>query len=87
MRINLPPKLEELVRRKVESGEYRDESDVVGAALRQMAASDAAYETKLERLRQALVSGEQSGFVEDFSMDRLIEEIEEEERREALAHG
>jgi antitoxin ParD1/3/4 len=87
MRINLPPKLEELVRRKVESGEYRDESDVVGEALRQMAASDAAYEAKLERLRQALVSGEQSGFVEDFSMDRLIEEIEEEERREALAHG
>lgn len=80
MDVTLPPKLEELVRKKVASGLYDDASEVIRDALRLMAAQDEAYQARLDRLRTALEAGERSGFAEDFSMDRLQAELDKEAR-------
>jgi hypothetical protein len=48
-----------------------------------MAARDALDRLKLERLRAALVAGEQSGLAEDFSMEQLMAQLDEEARAEA----
>ena len=87
MRVSLTPKLEELIRRKVESGLYDNESEVIREALRLMLAHDELHRVKLERLQEALVAGEQSGFVEDFSMDRLMAQLDEEAQADAAADG
>jgi antitoxin ParD1/3/4 len=78
MHVSLTPKLEELVRRKVDSGLYNNASEVIREALRLMAARDDLEQLKLTRLREALAAGERSGFVEDFSMDRLIAQLDQE---------
>lgn len=80
MHITLPPKLEELVRKKIESGLYDDAGEVIRDALRLMAAQDEAYHAKLDRLRTALEAGERSGFAEDFAMDKLQAELDEDVR-------
>ena len=87
MQISLTPELEALVRRKLESGLYGDASEVVREALRLLSARDELDRLKLERLRAALVAGERSGLVEDFSIDELMAELDEEARSEALGHG
>ena len=87
MQISLTPELEELVRRKLASGLYGDASEVVREALRLLAARDEMDRLKLERLRAALVAGERSGLVEDFAMDELMAELDEEARSEDLGHG
>ncbi|HVT52782.1 MAG TPA: type II toxin-antitoxin system ParD family antitoxin [Dongiaceae bacterium] len=58
MQISLPPKLEELVREKVESGRYSDASEVIRDALKLMQELDAVQGMKLERLREELAKGE-----------------------------
>jgi antitoxin ParD1/3/4 len=85
--VTLTQKLEELVRRKVESGLYSNASEVVREALRLMVARDELDRLKLERLQMALIAGEQSGVVEDFSMDELMAQLDEEARAEALPDG
>jgi len=78
MHVSLTPKLEELVRRKVESGLYNNASEVVREALRLMAAQDALREAKLAALRDALVEGEQSGPPEPLDMDAILTELDAE---------
>ena len=77
MQISLTPELEELVNEKVASGLYDDASEVVRDALRRMDRQDAVYKLKLERLRELLIQGEQSG---DFTgpMEDLLYEVERE---------
>ena len=77
MQISLTPELEELVNEKVASGLYDDASEVVRDALRLMDRQDAVYKLKLERLRELLIQGEQSG---DFTgpMEDLLCEVERE---------
>jgi antitoxin ParD1/3/4 len=87
MQVSLTPKLEELVRRKVESGLYGDASEVIREALRLMAAQDERDRLKLERLRAALIAGEQSGLAGDFSIDELMAELDDEARADALLDG
>lgn len=58
MRVTLTPKLEQLVQEKVQSGLYRDESEVVRAALRLLQAHEQAEGQKLGALREALAVGE-----------------------------
>lgn len=58
MHISLTPKLEELVREKVEAGLYNNASEVVREALRLMQEHDELRRLKLERLRHALAAGE-----------------------------
>ncbi len=59
--INLTPQLEELVRHKVSSGLYNSVSEVVREALRMMEAQDQLRAVKLERLRQDIREGLESG--------------------------
>lgn len=58
MHISLTPKLEELVREKVDSGLYNNASEVVREALRMMQDFDDVKRLKLERLRKELAKGE-----------------------------
>jgi antitoxin ParD1/3/4 len=61
MNINLTRELEELVRRKVDSGLYHLASEVVREALRLMEEQDRVPAAKLEQLRQAVHAGLDSG--------------------------
>jgi len=58
MHVSLTPKLEELVREKVESGLYNNASEVVREALRLMQEQEEIRRLKLERLRDELAKGE-----------------------------
>jgi len=58
MHVSLTPKLERLVRERVESGLYNNASEVVREALRQMQETDELRRLKLKRLREELAKGE-----------------------------
>ncbi|KZD12604.1 type II toxin-antitoxin system ParD family antitoxin [Oceanibaculum pacificum] len=58
MHVSLTPKLEELVREKVESGLYNNASEVVREALRLMQEHDSLRRLKLARLHEALGEGD-----------------------------
>ncbi|MBX3070431.1 MAG: type II toxin-antitoxin system ParD family antitoxin [Thermomicrobiales bacterium] len=79
MAVTLTPQIEEIIRKKIEAGQYSDASELVGEAVRQLDARD----QKLERLRAALQSGidqadrgELIPWTPDL-MDRLEREAEE----------
>lgn len=57
MNVNLTPELEELVQRKVASGLYNNQSEVVREALRLLAEQDRLLEAHLGKLRGALSEG------------------------------
>lgn len=61
MNINLTPQLEEMVRQKVTSGLYTSASEVVREALRLMEEKDQVRAAKLERLRNDIQKGLNSG--------------------------
>jgi antitoxin ParD1/3/4 len=71
MNINLTPQLEELVRRKVSSGLYNSASEVVREALRLMAAEDQSRAIKLERLRQDIREGFESGPATPWNLEEM----------------
>jgi len=77
MNVNLTPQLEEMVRQKVASGLYTSASEVVREALRLMEEQDRVRKMKLERLRQDIRDGFESGEPEDWDP----EEIKAEGRR------
>jgi antitoxin ParD1/3/4 len=57
LNVNLTPKLEQLVRRKVSSGRYNSTSEVVREALRIIEAHDELQSLKLEQLRRDIRDG------------------------------
>lgn len=57
MNVNLTPELEKLVREKVSSGLYNNQSEVVRESLRLLADQDRLREAHLEKLRTALATG------------------------------
>jgi antitoxin ParD1/3/4 len=61
LNINLSPQLEELIRSKVAAGLYSSASEVVREALRMMEEHDRIEAAKLERLRQDMREGLDSG--------------------------
>jgi len=61
MNVNLTPQLEELVRAKVASGMYTSASEVVREALRLMDEQDRLRAARLERLREDIREGLNSG--------------------------
>ena len=87
MHISLTPRLEKMVREKVASGQYNNASEVVREALRLMGERDETRRRKLDALREAIVAGEASGIARDFSMGRLMEELDEEAEREPRPRG
>lgn len=80
MHVSLTPKLEEMVREKVESGYYNNASEVIREALRIMAEHDEVYQLKLKQLRDALAAGEA-----DVAAGRVIEISSDKELREFFA--
>jgi putative addiction module CopG family antidote len=81
MHVSLTPRLEELVRRKVESGLYNNASEVVREALRLMAAHEDLYAIKVRALRAALDEGEASPIAKGFSFARINAELDAKPRR------
>lgn len=78
MHISLTPKLEELVREKVDSGLYNNASEVVREALRLMQEHDEIRRLKLERLRDELARGEAdlaAGRVTALDSDEAVEDF------------
>ncbi len=61
MDVSLSPELEELVRRKVESGSYSSVSEVVAEALWLLEATDSFREIRLKQLRTEIQKGLDSG--------------------------
>ena len=57
MNVNLTPELEYLIQRKVASGLYNNQSEVVREALRLLVEQDRLREAHLEKLRGALAEG------------------------------
>ena len=64
------------VEAQIEEGRCRTTEEVIAAALRAL-----EYDQKVERLRAALVEGEESGFPEeDFDFDEFIAEMQSSPR-------
>jgi antitoxin ParD1/3/4 len=80
MHVSLTPKLEALVRDKVDSGLYNNASEVIREALRLMNELDSAQELKLKRLRKELAKGEA-----DLAAGRKTIISDDEELRELFA--
>lgn len=61
MNISLTPHLEEMIRAKIASGSYNSASEVVREALRLLEEEDQLRSLKLQRLREDIREGLQSG--------------------------
>lgn len=61
MNISLTPQLEELVKKKVDSGMYGSASEVMREALRLLDERDRLYAMRLEELRAEIRKGLESG--------------------------
>jgi antitoxin ParD1/3/4 len=66
MNISLTPGLEEMIREKIASGSYSSASEVVCEALRLLELEDQLPALKLQRLRQDIREGLESGTVTRF---------------------
>jgi len=69
--ISLGDHFEKFVRSILDTGRYNNASEVVRAALRLLEQE----EDKKKALRQALIEGEESGYVEDFDPELFLEEL------------
>lgn len=61
MNISLTPHLEAMIREKVESGSYNSASEVVREALRLLEQEDQLRTLKMQKLRQDILEGLDSG--------------------------
>lgn len=61
MNISLTPHLEEMIREKIASGSYNSASEVVREALRLLEQEDQLQSLKLQKLRQDILEGLESG--------------------------
>jgi len=81
MHISLTPKLEEIVKTKVNSGLYNNSSEVIREALRIMLNQDEVYQAKLETLRKEVAIGAIQAENGEFT-SQTIEEIIAEAKAE-----
>jgi antitoxin ParD1/3/4 len=84
MHVSLTPRLEQLVKEKVDSGLYNNASEVIREALRLLDQHDQLREIKLERLREAVRLGDEQlerGELSQRSIDRIIADNETSVRR------
>ena len=72
MNISLTPQLENLVKRKVESGLYNSASEVMREALRLLEERDRMAEIKLEELKKEIQAGLDSGESTPLDMQEII---------------
>ncbi len=85
MNVNLPPELEQLVRKKLESGRYNSASEVVREALQLLEQQDQVFALRKEQIRTQIEEGWQSAqrgeLVDgDDVFDRIDAELEALER-------
>lgn len=73
--VNLTPELDRFVLKKVKGGRYENASEVVRAALRTLEREEREYQTKLAALRVAIKEGEESGYAEPGSFDRIRKKL------------
>lgn len=86
MNVNLTAELEELIQKKVASGLYNNQSEVVREALRLLAEQDRLREAHLEKLRTALATGlAQADRGELLDGPEVVEEMREFLRARAAA--
>jgi len=71
MNISLTPRLEEMIREKIASGSYSSASEVVREALRLLELEDQVRSLKLQRLRQDIREGLESGPARSFNSNKL----------------
>ena len=72
--VSLDRHFADFIERQVEAGRYESSSDVVRAGLRLLE----EQELKIERLRAALVEGEQSGAPTPFDLHEFLEDMRRE---------
>ena len=72
MNVSLTPQLEELVKRKVESGLYNSASEVMREALRLLEERDRIAEIKFQELRKEIQAGLDSGESTPLDMQEII---------------
>lgn len=65
--ISIGPHFDTFIQNQIETGRYASTSEVVRAGLRLLEKE----EEKLKLLRQALIEGEQSGWIEDFDPEEF----------------
>lgn len=88
MNVNLTPKLEEFVHKKVSSGSYNNASEVVREALRLLEERDQEREAKLAWLRQAIQEGIDSGPSRPLDMEAIKRQARAEwEAEQAVKQG
>lgn len=71
MNISLTPRLEEMIREKIASGSYSSASEVVREALRLLEMEDQLRTLKLQRLREDIREGMDSGPAMRFDSDKI----------------
>ena len=74
MNISIPDKMREWVHSRIESGQYANNSDYIRDLIRR----DQQRQEKIRAMQAAIDEGLASGIAEDFSMDRLQQELEQE---------
>ena len=72
--VSLGDHFETFVDERVKMGRYASASDAVRAGLRLLEQE----ETKLETLRAALIKGEESGIAEDYDIEAIQRELDNE---------
>ena len=73
--VNLTPELDHFVVTRIKSGRYENASEVMRAALRTLERDEREDEAKLEALRSAIREGEESGYAEPGSFDRIRKKL------------
>jgi antitoxin ParD1/3/4 len=81
MQVVLTPQLEAFVKAQVNAGHYSSEDEVLREAVRLLLRREQLFEEKLQRLREALIAGEESGPAEEFTFEQLMAELDAEEER------
>ena len=74
--VKLGKHFDALIAQLTETGRFRSASEAMRAGLRLLEEQEAEYQTKLAALRQALIEGEESGFVE-YSYDNLVKTLDQ----------
>lgn len=83
MNVSLTPKLEELIRQKVDTGRYNNASEVVREALRLLETRDARESWLREKMAAAELQVQQGDVIEETSdfWDALDREVDERSAR------
>jgi antitoxin ParD1/3/4 len=82
MNITLTPELENLIRKKVESGKYNSPSEVIRDALNLLKEQDQLRELRREEVRREVMrNGEYTTISTPEEADQMIEKIKREGRK------